>query len=124
MHIATESLVWYNNLTCREVVRSPMVEAQCSVQLCFPVELKYENMVLLNLCSSSLCYSFFYQQGSNMLCHNISTCCVTPYKRSPSTDSVYFVDGGCSHDWTGEQAPGNEDTTSPSFQAWTSMVVK
>ncbi|KAH6755599.1 Insulinase family protein [Perilla frutescens var. hirtella] len=28
----------------REVVRSPMVEAQCSVQLCFPVELKYENM--------------------------------------------------------------------------------
>ncbi|XP_057765310.1 zinc protease PQQL-like isoform X1 [Salvia miltiorrhiza] len=29
----------------REVVRSPMVEAQCSVQLCFPVELKYENMM-------------------------------------------------------------------------------
>ncbi|CAL5358910.1 unnamed protein product [Camellia sinensis] len=30
------------NLT--EVVCSPMVEAQCSVQLCFPVELKNENM--------------------------------------------------------------------------------
>ncbi|KAK4483651.1 hypothetical protein RD792_010852 [Penstemon davidsonii] len=29
----------------REVVRSPMVEAQCSVQLCFPVELKNENMM-------------------------------------------------------------------------------
>lgn len=29
----------------REVVRSPMVEAQCSVQLCFPVELKNENMI-------------------------------------------------------------------------------
>lgn len=29
----------------REVVRSPMVEAQCSVQLCFPVDLKYENMM-------------------------------------------------------------------------------
>ncbi|KAI7988212.1 Zinc protease PQQL-like [Camellia lanceoleosa] len=28
-----------------EVVCSPMVEAQCSVQLCFPVELKKENMV-------------------------------------------------------------------------------
>ncbi|KAE9464478.1 hypothetical protein C3L33_03583, partial [Rhododendron williamsianum] len=29
----------------REVVRSPMVEAQCSVQLCFPVELKNETMM-------------------------------------------------------------------------------
>ncbi|KAL8039469.1 hypothetical protein ABFS82_10G042000 [Erythranthe guttata] len=29
----------------REVVRSPMVQAQCSVQLCFPVELKNENMM-------------------------------------------------------------------------------
>ncbi|GMY36234.1 zinc protease PQQL-like isoform X1 [Fagus crenata] len=29
----------------REVVRSPMVEAQCSVQLCFPVELKNGTMV-------------------------------------------------------------------------------
>ncbi|GFS43878.1 insulinase (Peptidase family M16) protein [Actinidia rufa] len=29
----------------REVVRSPMVEAQCSVQLCFPVELENESMV-------------------------------------------------------------------------------
>ncbi|XP_059634863.1 zinc protease PQQL-like [Cornus florida] len=29
----------------REVVRSHMVEAQCSVQLCFPVELKNENMI-------------------------------------------------------------------------------
>ncbi|KAL0374453.1 UNVERIFIED_CONTAM: Zinc protease PQQL-like [Sesamum radiatum] len=29
----------------REIVRSPMVEAQCSVQLCFPVELKNENMM-------------------------------------------------------------------------------
>ncbi|XP_019051662.1 PREDICTED: zinc protease PQQL-like isoform X2 [Nelumbo nucifera] len=29
----------------REVVRSPMVEAQCSVQLSFPVELKNENMM-------------------------------------------------------------------------------
>ncbi|KAJ9547899.1 hypothetical protein OSB04_020442 [Centaurea solstitialis] len=29
----------------REVVRSPMVEAQCSVQLCFPVELKNEKMM-------------------------------------------------------------------------------
>ncbi|KAI7988866.1 Zinc protease PQQL-like [Camellia lanceoleosa] len=29
----------------REVVCSPMVEAQCSVQLCFPVELKKENMI-------------------------------------------------------------------------------
>ncbi|KAI5664619.1 hypothetical protein M9H77_23942 [Catharanthus roseus] len=29
----------------RQVVRSPMVEAQCSVQLCFPVELKNENMM-------------------------------------------------------------------------------
>ncbi|CAI9759054.1 unnamed protein product [Fraxinus pennsylvanica] len=29
----------------REVVHSPMVEAQCSVQLCFPVELKNENMM-------------------------------------------------------------------------------
>ncbi|XP_057968681.1 zinc protease PQQL-like isoform X2 [Malania oleifera] len=29
----------------REVVRSPMVEAQCSVQLCFPVELKNESMM-------------------------------------------------------------------------------
>ncbi|KAK6944867.1 Peptidase M16, N-terminal [Dillenia turbinata] len=29
----------------REVVRSPMVEAQCSVQLCFPVVLKNENMM-------------------------------------------------------------------------------
>ncbi|KAL8489686.1 hypothetical protein ACS0TY_025545 [Phlomoides rotata] len=29
----------------REVVRSPMVEAQCSVQLCFPVELKNQNMM-------------------------------------------------------------------------------
>ncbi|KAM3383216.1 zinc protease PQQL-like isoform X1 [Capsicum galapagoense] len=29
----------------REFVRSPMVEAQCSVQLCFPVELKNENMM-------------------------------------------------------------------------------
>ncbi|XP_031108210.1 zinc protease PQQL-like isoform X1 [Ipomoea triloba] len=29
----------------REVVHSPMVEAQCSVQLCFPVELKSENMM-------------------------------------------------------------------------------
>ncbi|XP_051150426.1 zinc protease PQQL-like isoform X2 [Andrographis paniculata] len=29
----------------REVVRSPMVEAQCSVQLCFPVELKNEHMM-------------------------------------------------------------------------------
>lgn len=37
-------------MACREVVRSPMVEAQCSVQLCFPVELKYENMVLLSVC--------------------------------------------------------------------------
>ncbi|XAR67091.1 C-terminal processing peptidase [Bertholletia excelsa] len=31
--------------TSREIVRSPMVEAQCSVQLCFPVELKNENMM-------------------------------------------------------------------------------
>lgn len=30
---------------CREVVRSPMVEAQCSVLLCFPVELKNGTMV-------------------------------------------------------------------------------
>ncbi|KAK6147771.1 hypothetical protein DH2020_018683 [Rehmannia glutinosa] len=29
----------------REVVWSPMVQAQCSVQLCFPVELKNENMM-------------------------------------------------------------------------------
>ncbi|RAL48802.1 hypothetical protein DM860_001122 [Cuscuta australis] len=29
----------------REVVRSPMLEAQCSVQLCFPVELTSENMM-------------------------------------------------------------------------------
>ncbi|XP_044463820.1 zinc protease PQQL-like isoform X2 [Mangifera indica] len=29
----------------REVVRSPMVDAQCSVQLCFPVELKNGTMV-------------------------------------------------------------------------------
>ncbi|KAM7509636.1 hypothetical protein LguiA_020089 [Lonicera macranthoides] len=29
----------------REVVHSPMVEAQCSVQLCFPVELKNEDMM-------------------------------------------------------------------------------
>lgn len=29
----------------REVVHSPMVEAQCLVQLCFPVELKNENMM-------------------------------------------------------------------------------
>ncbi|XP_062148705.1 zinc protease PQQL-like isoform X1 [Alnus glutinosa] len=29
----------------REVVRSPMVEAQCSVQLCFPIELKNGTMV-------------------------------------------------------------------------------
>ncbi|CAN6441507.1 unnamed protein product [Victoria cruziana] len=29
----------------REVVRSPMVEAQCSVQITFPVELKNENMM-------------------------------------------------------------------------------
>ncbi|CAA3027767.1 zinc protease PQQL-like isoform X1 [Olea europaea subsp. europaea] len=29
----------------REVVHSPMVEAQCSVQLCFPVEFKNENMM-------------------------------------------------------------------------------
>ncbi|KAL3535658.1 hypothetical protein ACH5RR_004119 [Cinchona calisaya] len=29
----------------REVVHSPMVEAQCSVQLCFPVELKNENIM-------------------------------------------------------------------------------
>ncbi|CAA0814299.1 Insulinase (Peptidase family M16) protein [Striga hermonthica] len=29
----------------REIVRSPMVQAQCSVQLCFPVELKNENMM-------------------------------------------------------------------------------
>ncbi|KAL0338988.1 UNVERIFIED_CONTAM: Zinc protease PQQL-like [Sesamum angustifolium] len=29
----------------REIVRSPMVEAQCLVQLCFPVELKNENMM-------------------------------------------------------------------------------
>ncbi|CAK9136275.1 unnamed protein product [Ilex paraguariensis] len=29
----------------RDVVRSPMVEAQCSVQLCFPVELKNEIMM-------------------------------------------------------------------------------
>ncbi|KAL6577311.1 hypothetical protein OROMI_011587 [Orobanche minor] len=29
----------------REVVRSPMVEAQCSVQLCFPVDLENENMM-------------------------------------------------------------------------------
>ncbi|PWA80900.1 insulinase (Peptidase family M16) protein [Artemisia annua] len=29
----------------REVVRSPMVEAQCSVQLCFPVELMNEKMM-------------------------------------------------------------------------------
>ncbi|KAJ0031943.1 hypothetical protein Pint_13340 [Pistacia integerrima] len=29
----------------RQVVRSPMVEAQCSVQLCFPVELKNGTMV-------------------------------------------------------------------------------
>ncbi|KAF5184288.1 Zinc protease pqql-like [Thalictrum thalictroides] len=29
----------------REVVRSPMVEAQCSVQLTFPVELKNESMI-------------------------------------------------------------------------------
>lgn len=32
---------------CREVVRSPMVEAQCSVQICFPVELQNETMVFI-----------------------------------------------------------------------------
>ncbi|PKI49083.1 zinc protease PQQL-like isoform X1 [Punica granatum] len=31
--------------TTREVVHSPMVEEQCSVQICFPVELKNGNMV-------------------------------------------------------------------------------
>lgn len=30
---------------CREIVRRPMVEAQCSVQLCFPVVLKNGSMV-------------------------------------------------------------------------------
>ncbi|GER43599.1 peptidase M16 family protein [Striga asiatica] len=29
----------------REIMRSPMVQAQCSVQLCFPVELKNANMM-------------------------------------------------------------------------------
>lgn len=48
---------------------------------------------------------------------------LTPYRISSCTDSIYFVDGGCSLDWTGEQAPGNKDTTGPSFQAWTGMVV-
>jgi hypothetical protein len=33
------------SLNCREVVRSPMVEAQCLVQICFPVELKNGTMV-------------------------------------------------------------------------------
>lgn len=43
----SECIFQINNIffDCREVVRSPMVEAQCLVQICFPVELKNGTMV-------------------------------------------------------------------------------
>jgi len=44
--VTLKSEVVFKNLAlCREVVRSPMVEAQCSVQLAFPVMLKNTSMV-------------------------------------------------------------------------------
>lgn len=44
---------------CREVVRSPMVEAQCSVQLAFPVELKNVSMVCFNPFGMSIRCSYW-----------------------------------------------------------------
>lgn len=114
----------YNNLACREVVRSPMVEAQCSVQLCFPVELKCENMVLFSLCLSSLWYYWAFALAIyewRMICFAFTKYFgivrLTTYRRFSVLMHlfVYIVDGRCSLDWTGEQAPGNKDTTSSSF---------
>lgn len=46
---------------CREVVRSPMVEAQCLVQLCFPVELKNGTMVCALFFSCCWIYAIIWR---------------------------------------------------------------
>lgn len=45
MYISFSYIFLRQRSDCREIVRRPMVEAQCSVQLCFPVELKNGDMV-------------------------------------------------------------------------------
>ena len=86
---------------CREAVHSPMVEAQCLVQLCFPVELKNENMVSTFFVCNGL--------GCSSCPEILFFLVISKLNSSP----LEMSDGRCPPRWLSEQASGNQDITSP-----------
>lgn len=86
--------------TFREVVKMHIVEAQCSVQLCFPVELDKDNMV--GKCTSyfELSISIIFPKLYNIFAFSCN------------------VDGRCSFGQLVVQASGEECYKSNPFGAW------